>query len=161
MQANRNGEVNEWVYHTAGIYWYLHVFCYAREKLVAYFCFYFWKVIIFNPQSFSLFIQLPITCQVCLSDILGTPSWLQETAGLPAMLCSALCPAGSSFPPTRLSWVLPGSAKPNKDVLLLLPLHLFIPNVFSHYHRDSVSFWHGPLNWTSAFSFDYSTHVHL
>lgn len=47
------------VYHTVDIYWYPHVLCYTREKLVAVFCFYFWKVIIFNPQSFSLCIQLP------------------------------------------------------------------------------------------------------
>lgn len=48
LQVNMNRGV-KWEYHTVDIYWYPHVSYYAREKLVTGFCYYFWKVIIFNP----------------------------------------------------------------------------------------------------------------
>lgn len=123
MTASEHECGSEWEYHTLDIYWYPHVSCYAREKLVAGFCFYFWKVIIFNPQYFSISIQL----SYCLPSFGFQTSWKRPYGSRERQRCQpCLSPAANSSPPILLSWVLPGSAKPNR-VFTCPPLSTSLP----------------------------------
>lgn len=134
------------------ICWYPHVFCYARKKLVAGFRFYFWKVIVFNPQSFSLSIQL----QYCLPSFAFRHSVNALTAAGKLQLAAVPClmPGGELFSPHPAQLGAPCLCKAKHCLYFSPSLCISLQLIFSHFGKCNKLWFNFLASWAFKLNFN-------